>query len=76
MSTNLKDKSYCTNDAILNGSEFKNKEQNIDDCTAKLNSEYIDKELAKCEHKTQCQLDFSDPEKYITGYKKGDTADN
>jgi hypothetical protein len=67
MAQGFSQKTYCTADAIASSGELNSNE----DCSTKLNNDFIKTELDKCENKNNCTLDLSNPSAYITGYDAG-----
>lgn len=67
MSSSFPEKIYCSQDAIVANDVII---EGIEDCSTKMNKEYIDSEIAKCEGQRSCKLDFTDPAKFILDFNK------
>ena len=67
MSSSFPEKIYCSQEAIEQDEVIID---GIEDCSTKLNKEYIESEINKCEGKRSCQLDMTDPTKFILDYQK------
>jgi hypothetical protein len=69
MSSSFLEKTYCTPEAIEASGELNTNKDN--DCSQKLNRDYINGQLEKCKGKKDCQIDLQDPTKFINGYDEG-----
>lgn len=68
MSTKFAEKTYCTQSAIDDDKAIKFSDDGTHNCSQNLNHEFIKAELAKCDGKPNCTLDFTDPTKIINSY--------
>jgi hypothetical protein len=65
MSSSIPEKIFCSQEKILASNVINN---GVEDCSTKMNKEYIDSEIAKCEGNRTCSLDLTDPSKFILDY--------
>jgi hypothetical protein len=65
MSNEFPEKRYCSDEAIEKDQVIID---GIENCSSKINKEYVEAEIAKCGGKRSCSMDFTDPSKFITEF--------